>query len=94
MTQSTLSGVPRGLTLGVSPRLLKIAVWLLTGMLLGTLGIILLALEAARILGVPDKLVADVANAVAADPKTTGAVTVFAISTALAVAAYIWKTEL
>jgi len=94
MTQSTLSGVPRGLTLGVSPRLLKIAVWLLTGMLLGTLGIILLALGAARILGVPDKLIADVANAVAADPKTTGAVTVFAISTALAVAAYIWKTEL
>src|SRR5262252_7039186 len=94
MTQSILLGVPRRFTLGVSPRLFKIAVWLLTGMLLGTLGIILLALGAARILGVPDKLIADVANAVAADPKTTVAVLVFAISTALAVAAYIWKTEL
>jgi hypothetical protein len=94
MPQSTLLGVPRGLTMVVSPRLLKIALWVLAIMALVIIGLGLLGLAIAWSFEPLDELVAEVFKALKADPKATVAVLVFAISTALAVAAYIWKTEL
>ena len=94
MTQSTLLAMPRRLTMVVSPRLLKIALWVLAIMALVIFGLGLLGLAIAWSFEPLDEIIAEVFKALKADPKTTVAVLVFAISTALAVAAYIWKTEL
>src|SRR5215475_9082423 len=94
MTQSTLLAMPRRLTMVVSPRLLKIALLVLAIMALVIFGLGLLGLAIAWSFDPLDEIIAEVFKALKADPKTTVAVLVFAISTALAVAAYIWKTEL
>src|SRR5262245_28630834 len=94
MTQSTLLAMPRRMTMVVSPRLLKIALWVLAIMALVIIGLGLLGLAIAWSFEPLDEIIAEVFKALKADPKTTVAVLVFAISTALAVAAYIRTTEL
>ena len=79
--------------MGVSPRLVEIATWLLIRMLLGALALILLGFAVAWCLA-PLKEIADAAKSSLSDPKPAAAVVVFAVTTAFGVAAYIWKTEL